>query len=105
MLLLFVIGIAFVSCNDEEILSEQIAAKISSYGSNTATIYVWKSEDYEVYKSNVAFEIEIPFLVYSEVVKDYYYTEKEVEVKHYLLLDDCCYMYKNPDEPIQLYFK
>ena len=102
VLLALALGMAFASCSGEETLTEEIADKIASYDMKRATIYMWTPEGYELYKSNVAFTIEKPFLVYYETVE--YYTE--LEVKHYLLLDDCCHIFRNPKNAfVELYFK
>lgn len=92
---------AFASCSDEESLTEEIADKIASYNMEKATIYMWTPDGYELYKQNVAFEIEEPFLIYYETVE--YYTE--VDVKHYLLLDNCNHIFRNPQNSyVELYF-
>ena len=106
VLLALVAGMAFAGCSDEESLSEQIAGQIEGYGSKRATIYMWSPDGYEVYKSWVAYELEVPFLVYYETVE---HGQKDVEVKHSLLLEDCTRISRTVDGTVdgivELYFR
>ena len=101
ILLALAAGMAFAGCSDEESLSEQIADQIQSYGADKATIYSLETGGYKVFKENVDFDIEVPFLVYYETVSTY----KNFKEAHYILLDNCNHVYQNPTGgPVHLYF-
>lgn len=102
ILLALAAGMAFAGCSDEESLSEQIAGQIEGYGSKLATIYMWSPDGYDVYKSNVTYELEVPFLVYYEMVE---YGMKDLEIKHSLLLEDCTRISRTADGVVELYFR
>lgn len=101
ILLALVAGMAFAGCNKEESVVEQIADKILSYGADKVTIYSWTTSGYKEIKTNVDFDIEVPFLIYYETVTTY----KELLEPHYVLLDNCTHVFRNPTGgPVYIYF-
>lgn len=101
ILLLIAAGCALAGCSEEDSLAEQIAGRIRSCGADKATIHTLAGSGYTVFKENVEFDIEVPFLVYYETIETY----KEMEEPHYILLDDCCHIYRSPQGgAVHLYF-
>lgn len=110
VMILFV-AFTFLGCNndsDDEIVfpksrAELIAEKISSYNTDKAILYRWNLDKLEKFEEDVTFEIEVPFLIYYDSI---FHNFGNTAVKHYLLLDDCCHIYRYPGEhSVMLYFK